>query len=99
MIDLFILYLHFVGAIYAFTKNWQEDNVKQGFLSILILGLTFTILWSLSGTVARLIFPDDWNNLYFTSDTLSLILLVIPEMVFFYFFFIKEHNKNIQNII
>lgn len=90
MIDLFILYLHYLGALYAFTKNWQEDNVKQGFLSVLILGLAFTILWALSGQIAFMIFPDSWNTIYFTKDTLSLVLLVIPESVFFYHFFIKK---------
>lgn len=90
MIDLFILFLHYLGAVYAFTKNWQENNIKEGFLSILILGLAFTILWTLSGTIARVIFPNSWNTIYFTVDTLSLILLVIPESVFFYQFFIKK---------
>lgn len=92
MIDLFILYLHYLGALYAFTKNWQEDNVKQGFLSVLILGLAFTILWALSGQIAFMIFPDSWNTIYFTKDTLSLVLLVIPESIFFYHFFIKKQN-------
>ncbi|MFY8161090.1 MAG: hypothetical protein ACOVNU_07150 [Candidatus Kapaibacteriota bacterium] len=90
MIDLFILYLHYIGALYAFTKNWQEDNIKQGFLSVLILGLAFTILWALSGQIAFMIFPDSWNTIYFTKDTLSLVLLVIPESIFFYHFFIKK---------
>lgn len=92
MIDLFILYLHYIAALYAFTKNWQEDNIKQGFLSVLILGLAFTILWALSGQIATMIFPDSWNTIYFTKDTLSLVLLVIPEGYFFYLFFVKSHK-------
>lgn len=97
MIDLFILYLHYIGALYAFTKNWQEDNIKQGGLSVLVLGLAFTILWALSGAIASAIFPSSWNSIYFTRDTLSLIILIIPESYFFYVFFIKEPNNKQDN--
>ena len=90
MIELFIFHLHIVGALYAFTKGFQKNSLKDGFLGILIIGLFFTIGWALTGTIARTIMPYKWNSPIFTQDTLSLVLLLIPEIVFFYYFFVKD---------
>ncbi len=98
MIEVFIFYLHIVGALYGFTKNWQKSNVKEGIFAILIIGLFFSIGWALTGTIARLIYPDSWNNIYFTSDTLSLVLLLIPEIFFFYIFFVKDKVVSKQEL-
>ncbi|MBX3042574.1 MAG: hypothetical protein KIT33_00615 [Candidatus Kapabacteria bacterium] len=92
MIEILIFYLHIAGALYAFTKSWQNVSLKEGFMAILMIGLFFAIGWALTGTLARLIYPDSWNSIYFSSDTLSLVLLLIPEIIFFYFFFIKAKN-------
>ncbi len=90
MIELFILELHIVGALYAFTKNWLKGSLKDGFLAVAIIGLIFTIGWALTSPIASLIMPQKFNSIYFTTDTLSLIILFIPEVLFFYFYFVKD---------
>lgn len=90
MIDIIIYYLHIIGAIYAFAKIWQNGSAKEGGLAVAIIALVFSIGWALTGTVAHTIMPDSWDSTYFTVDTLSLILLVIPESFFFNFFFVKN---------
>lgn len=90
MIEILIFHLHFVGALYAFTKNWQKHSTKEGILAVLIIGLVFMILWALTGPIARIIMPQAWETIYFTRDTLSLVLLFIPESFFFYLFFLKD---------
>ena len=90
MIEIFIFYLHIVGALYAFTKNWQTGGLKGGILALLIIGLIFTIGWALTNPVAWWIMPDKWVSIWFSQDTLSLVLLLIPESVFFYIFFVKD---------
>ncbi len=92
MIEVLIFYLHIVGALYAFTKNWQKGNIKDGIFAILIIGLFFSIGWALTGTIAHVFYPKSWNSIYFTSDTLSLVLLLIPEIIFFYYYFYKESS-------
>ncbi|MBS1562089.1 MAG: hypothetical protein JSS89_10820 [Bacteroidetes bacterium] len=97
MLDLLIYHLHIVGALYAFTKRWQEEGLKGGFLALGICALAFTILWSLTGPVARMIMPQaavpgDW----FTSDTLSLILVLIPGSIFFWLFFYKGSDRSVE---
>jgi hypothetical protein len=90
MLDLLIYHLHIVGALYAFTKRWQEEGIKGGLLALAICALAFTILWSLTGPVARMIMPQTAApDAWFTTDTLSLCLLMIPEGLFFWFFFYK----------
>jgi hypothetical protein len=90
MIEVLIYHLHLVGGLYAFTKNWQRGSKKEGILSVLIIGLFFTIGWALTGPIARLIFPIRWETIYFSRDTLSLVLLFIPEVMFFWLFFVKD---------
>jgi len=89
MLEILIFHLHVVGALYAFTKNWQNDHLKSGILAVLLIGFMFAVGWALTGTIARLIMPEAWNTIYFNQDTLSLILLLVPEYFFFKFYFIK----------
>lgn len=90
MIELLIFHLHIIGALYAFTKNWQSSHLKDGILSVAVIALLFSVGWALTGTLAQFIMPKNLNTPYFTSDTLSLVLLFIPEIVFFYYFFLRD---------
>jgi len=90
MIDLFIYHLHLVGAVYAFTKRWQMEGVRSGFLAVLLIGLAFTILWALMGPIARLLMPGVAEpGAIFTSDTLSLLLTFLAELPLFFLFFLR----------
>lgn len=93
MIELLIFHLHIVGALYAFTKNWQSRRLRDGVLAVIIIGLFFTIGWALTSPIARFIMPQSLESIYFTRDTLSLVLLVIPESIFFYYFFFKDKTN------
>lgn len=90
MIDLVIYHLHIVGILYAFTMRWQRDGIKGGFLAVAMCALVFTILWAVTGPIARVIMPQPAvPGDIFTSDTLSLTMLMIPEIVFFRVFFLR----------
>lgn len=99
MIDLFLYQLHIVAALYAYTKRWQEANVREGILAVLIIGLVFTIGWSITGTVARLVMKGPGIPGVFTSDTLGLALLIIPEAIFFVIFFLKDKSAGVEEKI
>ncbi len=90
MIELLIFHLHILGALYVFTKYWLDNRLKDAFLSITVIALFFAIGWSLTGTLANYIFPSSLSSVYFTKDTLSLVLLFIPESIFFYLFFFRD---------
>lgn len=93
MIELLIYHLHIVAALYAFTKRWQVEGLKGAFLSLGICVLVFTIGWSLTGAIAHQIMPGPYApGTFFTGDTLSLVLLLIPEIAFFWFFFVRSSD-------
>ena len=95
MIEILIFHLHIVGALYAFTKNWQRSNIKEATLAVIIIGLIFTIGWAITSPIANLLMPYSWETIYFTRDSLSLTILFIPEVIFFYHFFVKDKSSNI----
>lgn len=99
MLDLLIYHLHIVGVLYAAVKRWQHEGVKGAVLAVAICGLVFMIGWSLTGTIARLVMqapaqPGAW----FTVDTLSLVLLLVPEVLFFWMFFVRDRDASDQNV-
>jgi uncharacterized membrane protein YhdT len=83
MIEVLIFHAHIVGALYAFTLKWQEDGIKEGLLAIGLIGLIFMIGWAITGGVARLITPAGGFASWLTADTMSLVLLIIPEIFVF----------------
>lgn len=94
MIELFIYHFHIVGALYAFVKQWQKSNVKEGLMMVLVIGLVFTIVWSLSFPIAKLIFPSSLKSEWFRLDTLSLLIAFILECVFYYFYVLKDKSHS-----
>lgn len=93
MIELVILYIHMVGVSYAFAKSWQKTGVKDAAQSVALIGLVFVIGWSITSPLANLVLPNEWRSRAFSSDTLGLILLLIPEIVFYKLFFIKDDDS------
>lgn len=90
MIELLIYHVHIVAALYAFTKRWQVEGLKGAFLALAICGLVFIIGWSLTGAIAHQIMSGPYPpGTMFTADTLSLVILLVPESAFFWFFFVR----------
>jgi hypothetical protein len=96
MIELLIFHLHILAALYAFTKYWQHRGFREGILAIMVIGLLFSIGWAMTGTLAHYIMPSKWNTPAFNQDTLSLIVLVIPEAFFFYHFILKDKRTEME---
>lgn len=90
MIELSLFYIHILAALYGFTKRWQAANALEGMLAVLIFGLVFVIMWSITGQAAKLLVPQQGYATWFTRDTMSLVLVAIPDFIFFYIFFLRE---------
>jgi uncharacterized membrane protein YhdT len=93
MIEVTIFHLHILAALYAFTKRWQEDSVKEGVVALALIGLVFTIGWAITGAIARAVTPTGGFATWFTADTLSLVLLMIPEIILFRMFFLTASAR------
>lgn len=90
MIEVLIFHLHVIAALYAFTRRWQEANIKEGILALGLIGLVFTIGWAITGGIAKAVTPQGGFASWFTADTLSLVLLIIPEVILFRLFFLRK---------
>jgi hypothetical protein len=93
MIELVIYHIHIVAMVYAYVQRWQREGVGGGLLAVAIIGLVFVIGWSLTGAIARLVMPEVVAGALVTSDTLSLLLLLPIEVVFFWVFFLRGEGE------
>jgi len=93
MIEILIFHFHICGALYAFTKNMRNRSLKEGFLALAVLALIFAVGWAITNPISSMIWPNSWSTIWFNRDTLSLVLLVIPESFFFYKFFVKDKEE------
>ncbi len=96
MISAFIFFLHLVFALVIFTKKWQTENLKSGFLNLALIGILFAVGWSITGVIAKIVMTEKGLGLFFDRDTFSLTLLAIGEF-FFYSFYYKETGEEEKN--
>jgi uncharacterized membrane protein YhdT len=96
MIEVLIFHLHIVGALYAFTQRWQEDGAKEGFLAVGLMALIFMIGWAITGGIAQLITPKGGFTTWFNTGTVSLVLLILPEIFIFRMLFLAKKEKFAQ---
>ena len=83
MITLLVFTAHTVAAVVLFTKRWQEGDLKEGFLAVGFLLLIFSVGWSITTFVMKLVVDERGLALWLDRDTMALLLLAILEAVFF----------------
>ncbi|MEK7263470.1 MAG: hypothetical protein AAB071_03050 [Bacteroidota bacterium] len=90
MIDLLVFYIHTVAIVYAFTKSWQEDGVREGILSVGFVLIIFSIGWAISTLLISYIVPTEGFAKWFNKDTMALTILTVGEGIFYYYYLKKE---------
>jgi hypothetical protein len=93
MIEVTVFYLHAIAAVTAFTKRWQDEGFGEGILSVAFMALIFSVGWTITTFVVRLLAPEKGFSRVFDRDALSLLLLTIVEGVFYYFY-LKESTTS-----
>ena len=89
MITAIIFSAHIIFALIIFTKKWQDENLKSGFINIILIGVLFAVGWSISGIIAKLVMKPEGLGIYYDRDTFSLTILSVAEY-FFYKFYYRE---------
>ena len=89
MITALIFFAHILFAIIIFTRKWQGENLKSGFVNLALIGILFAVGWTLSGTIAKMVMKPEGLGIYYDRDTFSLTILSIAEY-FFYRFYYKD---------
>lgn len=92
MIEVLVFYIHAIAAIGAFTKRWQDEGFGEGILGVAFMALIFSVGWSITTFLIRLLTPEKGYSRIFDRDALSLLLLTVVEGLFYYFY-LKESAK------
>ncbi len=89
MIPLLVFYLHTVAAVWAYTKRWREQGVKEGILAVAFMALIFSVGWSMSTLLLKAVVGPSGLGPGLDRDALSLLLLTLGEGVFYYLYLKK----------
>jgi len=108
MVSAYIFFLHIITAVYAFIV-YKKESIGEGFLAVAFVGIVFAVSWTIASMLTNLIFSIElfvrwyWQPLdswvwrivrrEFNYDTISLLILISLEVVFYYFYYIKEANE------
>ena len=96
MIPLFVFYAHTIAAVWIFTKRWQEGDWKEGILAVGFLALIFSVGWSMSTFILKLVIDEKGFAIWMDRDALSLLLLAVMEAVFFYIQMKRKKRKAVN---
>ena len=90
MITAIIFTVHFIFAIIIFTKKWQDESLSSALLNIGLIGILFSVGWSITGIISQLIMEPKGFGIFFNRDTFSLTVLSVAE-----YFFYKMYYKDV----
>lgn len=98
MITLLIFYLHVVAAVILYTKRWQETDWKEGLLAVGFLFIIFSVGWSISTFIMKLLVSEKGFAVWLDRDALSLLLLAVMESSFFSIQMKRKRRKNAVHV-
>ncbi len=93
MVIAIIFLLHIIFIAYVFYKRMTIDSLSAAFIDLVFIIIIFSVGWSLSTMICKIIWDPIGFGKYFDRDTISLSLLTIVE-----FFFYKIYFKDILSI-
>jgi len=94
MITAIIFSAHLLFALIIYTKKWQGESVSSAWLNVGLIGIIFSVGWTITGMIAPLLMDPKGLGIFFDRDTFSLTLLTIGEF-FFYLIYYKDVFVNI----
>ncbi|MHC1737502.1 MAG: hypothetical protein AB9882_05785 [Ignavibacteriaceae bacterium] len=93
MIIGFVFFAHLIFSAVVFTKKWQDDNISSAFINVALIGILFTVGWTIFGMIAKVIMEPTGFGPFFDRDAFSLALLSVAE-----YFFYKMYYSDIFSI-
>jgi hypothetical protein len=91
MITAFIFFAHLFFALYIFTKKWQNESIKAAFLNLALIGILFSVGWTITTMIAQVFMEPEGLGIQFNRDTFALTILSAGEF-FFYKIYYKENE-------
>ncbi len=98
MITAVIFFAHFIFALVIFTKKWQEESLVAGVLNIALIGILFSVGWTLTGIAVKYIMKPEGLGILYDRDAFSLTLLSIAEFFFYKMYYKDEPTEGDKEI-
>ena len=95
MISALIFSAHIVFVAVIFTKKWQDESLTAAFINLALIVILFTIGWSISTSVVKLVIDSKGFGIQFDADAISLTILAIGEYFFYRFYYKEDHTEEI----
>ncbi len=89
MITAILFTAHFIFALIIFTKKWQDESLSSGFINVGLIGILFSVGWTITGFISQLVMGPKGFGIFFDRDTFAITLLTIGE-IFFYKMYYKD---------
>lgn len=83
MITALIFSIHLIFALIIFTKKWQDENITSALLNLGLIGILFSVGWTITGMFSQAVMGPKGLGIYFDRDAFSLTLLIIAEYFFY----------------
>ena len=83
MITAIIFSAHLLFALIIYTKKWQSESVSAAWLNVGLIGILFSVGWTITTVIAKSIMSTKGFGIYFDRDAFSLSLLTISEFFFY----------------
>ncbi len=115
MVAVFIFCLHIIVAVVVFIREKRNGGLSEGILAVAFMGIIFAVGWTISTMLTNLLFtPEAFVKWYYAptdslllkvlrqelnQDTISLLILTLGEVGFYYLFFgkSKEPEKDAKS--
>jgi len=95
MVSALIFAAHLVFASVIFTKKWQDESLSTAFINIALIIILFSVGWSITTSLVKLVFEPKGLGLYYNSDDIALTFLAILEFLFYKVYY-GEDKKPIE---
>ena len=100
MIIALIFLLHIVFLLTILVKTTKSESAGSALLNIIFVVIIFSVGWTLISFVINLFVKPIGLGKYFDRNTISLVILAIAEIIFYWNYFKKNSaiadDKEIQ---
>ncbi len=83
MITGLIFFMHLFFSALVFTKKWQDENLSAGFLNVALIGILFTVGWTVFGQIVKVFMEQPGFGPFLDRDAFALLLLTVAEYFFY----------------
>lgn len=93
MISGLIFAIHLLFILIIFTKKWQDENLSTAFLNVGLIIILFSVGWTITGMIAKVVMEPQGFGREFNRSTFSLVLLTIIEFFFYKFYYSEDFTS------